>query len=771
MTLHPFIKKTRLALCCLAGLGLLSCSTTRYLPEGERLYTGIQAIEVTGDDGSRAALHALEETEAALAYPPNNALFGSSSVRTPFPLGLWMYGALVNKKGKAGRWLFDKFAAKPVLLTTVNPDVRIAIARNVLRENGYFDATSAYEIVPDAKNPRKARITYRIEMSQLYTYDSIRYIRTRSQADSLIQLHESRQLLRPGAPFNVATLEAERQRISSLLRGNGFYYHRPEYIVYQADTLLSPGKVWLRVGRKPGLPPSALTPFRIGHRSVWLYGYNNEPPTDSVRYKDLTIHYESKLRLRPAVLYRRLMLEAGDLYSEALQQRTQTALANLSVFRYAEMQFTPRDTSRRNNHLDLRINTVYDLPLDGELEFHLTDKSNDLRGPGAIFSLTRRNLFHGGEVFRVQVNGSYEWQTGKNAGGLNSYEAGASATLTLPFVLFPGFTDRGLVYPSNTTFRLHADALNRARFFRMLSFNAGFAYEFQPYPIHHHSFTPFRLTYNRLQSTTAEFDEIAALNPVLSMSLANQFIPALSYAYTYDDTPVDKHHHIWWEASLTEAGNLFSGLYALAGERWNKAGKQLFNIPFAQFIKATAEFRYNHRLDRNNRLVGRLMGGVIYSYGNARISPFSEQFYLGGANSLRAFTIRSVGPGRFRPADPDNRYAYIDQTGDLKLEANLEYRFRILGDLYGAVFLDCGGVWLLRDDANRPGGTFSPRRFWSDLALGSGAGLRYDLDFIVIRVDAGVGLHLPHDTGKSGYYNIPRFKDALGLHLAVGYPF
>lgn len=763
------MKKIYSTLCCVF---FLSCSTTKYLPEGEKLYTGIRQIETVDNDGSNTAHRAVIETEAALSYPPNNSFFGSSSVRTPLPIGLWLYNALVNSKGKTGKWLFDKFASKPVFITTVNPDVRVAVARNVLRENGYFNATSSYQIIPDKKDLRKAGIAYQIQMNNLYTYDSIRYIRTRSQADSLLALHESERLLKRGAPFNVATLEAERQRISSLLRGYGFYYHRPDYIVYQADTMLTAGKVWLRVSRKPGTPSSALIPYRIGNRSVWLYGYNNEPPTDSVRYKDLTIHYENKLRVRPAVLYDRILLGTGNLYSEKRQQQTQTALSNLAIFRYSDMQFAPEDSSRRNNRLNLRINTVYDLPLDGELELRVTDKSNNLRGPGAIFSLTRRNLFYGGEVFRAQVNGSYEWQTGSGNKGLNSYEVGASATLTFPFVVLPSFAHRGLAYPSHTNFRLYANALNRARFFRMLSFSGSLAYEFQPAPLHHHSFTPFRLTYNRLLSTTEEFDEIASSNPVLFQSFANQFIPSLNYTYTYDDSSVDKQHHIWWETSLTEAGNLFSGIYALAGEKWDKEAKELFGNPFAQFIKMTAEIRYNHRIDRNNRLVARLMSGVIFSYGNTRIAPFSEQFYVGGANSLRAFTIRTIGPGRFRPVDPkQNKYSYIDQTGDLKVEANLEYRFRILGDLYGATFLDCGGIWLIREDPYREGGTFSLRHFANDLALGTGFGLRYDLDFLVLRIDLGIGLHLPYDTGKMGYYNLPRFKDSLGFHLAIGYPF
>ncbi|MDR1258496.1 MAG: BamA/TamA family outer membrane protein [Tannerellaceae bacterium] len=758
----------------LAALSLASCSTTKYLPQGERLYTGIRQIDIADAREDEAAFSAaVEEVEAALAYPPNNALFGSSSTRTPLPVGLWIYNALVNRKGKAWKWMFDKFAARPVLLTTVNPDVRVAIARNVLRENGYFNAETSYEIIPNAKDSRKAGISYHVVMNGLYVYDSIRYLPTRSQADSLISAQAAASLLRPGAPFNVARLEAERQRMSSLLRRHGFYYHRPEYTVYLADTLLSPGRVQLRVGRKPGLPPSALMPYRTGRRSVWLYGYNNEPPSDSVVYKDLTVHYEGRLRVRPGVIYERIMLREGDIYSEDRQQNTQTALSNLDVFRYTEALFTPRDTSRGNDILDMRLNTVYDLPLDGELELNVTDKTNNLRGPGAIFSLTRRNLFGGGEVFRAQVKGSYEWQTGRDRAGLNSYEAGASATLTLPFASLPGFSHRGLLYPTHTAFSLYTSLLNRARFFRMISMGASVAYEFQPSAFHHHSFTPLKLTYNRLQSTTAEFDEIASLNPVLFMSLADQFIPAFGYAYTFDDSSVARQrHHIWWEVSLTEAGNFLSAFYALAGQGWNRQGKKLFDNPFAQFLKVTAEVRYNYRLDRNNRIVGRLMAGGIFSYGNALYAPFSEQFYLGGASSLRAFSIRSIGPGRFRPQDPEeNKYAYIDQTGDLKLEANLEYRFRILGDLYGAVFADWGGLWLVREDASRPGGSFSPRRFFLDMALDAGAGLRYDLDFLVVRFDVGVGLHLPYDTGRSGYYNIPRFSDALGFHLAIGYPF
>ena len=759
-------------------LGLLSwsCSTTKNLPEGAVLYTGISKIEIQQPDASEAGRSTVEEVEAALAYPPNNALLGSSSVRVPFPFGLWVYNAFVNKEGKVSRWIFNKLAAKPVLISTVNPDVRVKVARNLLNEYGYFNGATSYALVPDKKDPRKAKIAYQVTMNQPYTIDSILYVRMRNRVDSLLPRLSSERLIRKGDNFNVVRLQEERERIADRLRDNGYYYFRPEYMIYQADTTITPGKVSLRIVPKEGMPRNALIPWKLGNVDFYLNGYRNEQPTDSIRYKDLTIHYEGKLRVRPKVLYDRLYFRPGDRYSQTQQERSQTALARLGIFRYSEFQYAPRDTMRRQDTLDLRIHTVYDLPLDGELELNVTAKSNDQIGPGAVFSVTKRNMFGGGETFGVKLRGSYEWQTGNklDAGGskINSYELGLSTTLTFPRLLFPTLGKRDLNFPATTTFRIYADQLNRARFFKMLSFGGDASYEFQPSATSHHSVTPFKLAYNLLQHTTAEFDSIADSNKALMKSLQDQFVPSMSYTYTYDDSPITtKRHHVWLQGSITQAGLLMNAAYAIAGKPFDKEGKKLFGNPFAQFIKGTVEARYNYQLGENQRLVGRIMAGAIYSYGNARTAPYNEQFYVGGANSVRAFTIRSIGPGRYYQSSDENKYAYIDRTGDLKFEANLEYRFQIMGDLHGATFLDCGNIWLLREDPDRPGGRLKAGHFFKDLALGTGFGFRYDMDFLVIRFDVGIGLHLPYETGKSGYYNLPRFKDGMGYHFAIGYPF
>ena len=760
----------------LAWWGLVSCSTTRHLPEGEVLYTGIQEIVLEQVDSSEAGQATLEEVEAALAYPPNNALLGSSSMRIPFPWGLWIYNAFVHKEGKVGQWIFHKLAAKPVLFSTVNPEVRVTVAQNLLREYGYFDAVTSFDTVPHPKDPRQAKVRYRVAMNHPYPLDSIRYIRFRRQADSIIEAHQSQSLLRKGDLFNVVQLQAERERISSLLRNEGYYYFRPDFIVYQADTLLTPGKVALRVTPKESLPRTALRSYRIGQVSVWLHGYENEPPTDSLLYKDLMIHYEGKLRMRPAVLYQRIHHHPGDRYAQRAQEETQNDLSRLNTFRFTEMQYAPRDTSRRQDTLDVRIRAVYDLPLDGELEVNMTMKSNDQMGPGAAFGVTRRNLFGGGEALQVQLRGSYEWQTGNridDAGSkVNSYELGISTSLTFPTLLFPNWIHRDAQLPASTTFRLYANQMNRARFFKLLAFGGESSYEFQRSATSHFSVTPFKLSFNLLQSTTAVFDSITDVNKALKKSLQNQFVPSMGFTYTYNDASLtSRRHHRWWQVSVSQAGLLLNSFYALAGKSFDKEGKNWMGNPFAQFIKGTLEARYDWAVGEQSHLVGRMMAGAIYSYGNARTSPYNEQFYIGGANSIRAFTIRSIGPGRYRNVDEQNPYAYIDRTGDIKFEANLEYRFPILGDLHAALFMDCGNIWLLRGDEERPGGQLKWGRFFKDLALGTGAGVRYVLPFLVVRVDMGIGLHLPYDTGKKGYYNLPSFKDGLGLHLAIGYPF
>ena len=400
-----------------------------------------------------------------------------------------------------------------------------------------------------------------------------------------------------------------------------------------------------------------------------------------------------------------------------------------------------------------------------------SSKSNSYIGPGLIFQLTNHNIFGGGEKLTVQLNGNYEWQTGKGARNIfNSYEFGLTGTLAFPRLLAPRFIRRTQRELNWTTFSLNADLLNRPHYFRMAQFNAGVNYQWQ-YSRHvSNQFTPFKLTYTKLMSTTEEFDQIMADNRAIALSFRSQFIPQMSYTYTYDRF-LERRERINgfnFTASVTEAGNIFDGIWRLCGA---KGEKRLFGIPFSQFVKGQAQLVYTRRLipHTENWLVNRILIGAEHAYGNSTEVPYAEQFYIGGANSIRAFTVRSIGPGSYR-APKKSVNGYFDQTGTFKLELNSEYRFPIISVLHGAVFVDAGNVWLLKKDATRPGGELRAKSFLRDIALGTGVGLRVDIGMLVVRGDLGYGLHAPWLMKKPGYFNI-RFGDAFAFHLAIGYPF
>ena len=256
-----------------------------------------------------------------------------------------------------------------------------------------------------------------------------------------------------------------------------------------------------------------------------------------------------------------------------------------------------------------------------------------------------------------------------------------------------------------------------------------------------------------------------ATSPYLQISMKDQFIPKMRYSYVYT-SPANYRNPIFWQLNLSESGNILALGYLACGKKWNNKDKTMFKNPFAQFFKIDTEFRKTWAMGQHSDLVAHVSAGAIWSYGNSMAAPWSEQFYVGGANSIRAFTVRSIGPGAYVPNEKTT--SYLDQTGDIKFLANLEYRPRIFGNLYGAVFLDAGNVWTMHDEESRPGGQLKFNRLLKDMALGTGVGVRYDLDFFVIRVDWGIGLHVPY---KSGFFNIGKFKDNQSIHLAIGYPF
>ena len=761
---------------CLALLGT-SCSTTRRLTDGDVLYTGVKKMTFTpANDTLSIPDEVVSAVQEPLSVAPNNPLW-APYWRTGVPIGLWAWNYLYSPKEKGFKyWFYKKLAKQPILISKVRPDLRLKVADQIFENYGYFNVQSSYELLPNKHKPdQKAKVSYRFVVPAPHTYDTIEYLSAPGEIGEQIARLRHRSLLHTGAVYNIDTLTAERNRITNALRARGYYYFRPEYIAYEADTTQTPCKVALRMRIADGTPPAALRSYRVG--SVNLTLRNPSPgPFDTMQLGRINVRYQKPLKIRPRILKGVLNLTPGQIFNVEAQNSTQTDLNKLGIFSSVSLSVPPLDSLKEEgDSLDVQIAATFDKPIQANFEADLTSKSNSYLGPGLTFGLRHNNIFRGGEVLALNLTGSYEWQTGnKNQyetkpTAVNSYEFGLNASLQIPRIVAPGFRYKGLTYPAQTTYKIGADLMNRPKYFRMLSLNLSAGYDFRTSPYSSHNLTLFRLTYNKLLHTSQEFDSTMQQNPAVALSFSDQFIPSLSYTYTFDKSYGRfQKDRLIFQGTLTDAGNILAGIYEIFDSHGTK---QLFGSPFSQFIKGTLEAKWYHKIGRNNMLASRLMVGAGYAYGNSQVMPYSEQFYIGGANSIRAFTVRSLGPGSYRPAE-DLVNGYWDQTGSFKLEANVEFRFKMVGNLGGAVFVDAGNIWLLKNDPQRPGGVLRAKNFWNEIALGTGVGLRYDISVLVLRLDMGIGIHTPYaNPDKPGYYNISSFKDGLGIHLAIGYPF
>lgn len=765
------ISKLRVLLYVALVLSVISCSTTSRIADDELLYTGVKKLNIQCENDSLVLDEAVaEDIATVINVAPNNSLY-SPYIRHPFPVGLWVYNHWNDSATGLKGWLYRRLVEEPVLISKVKPQHRVEMINTVLQDNGYFDSRASYELVTSEKNNKKAKITYNVMVNEPYVISSVGYLETGNELDNRIDsLARADRYFKPGNRYSMDSLNAVRVKITNVLRNRGYYYFRPEYIEYYADSTIKKGKIALRMVKASGIPPAALRRYKTGNITTVVNPNRGKgtPDTIDIGPKGEMIRM-NPLRLNNDVFSKRITFRKGKTFSVRDMERTQASLSTMGIFSGIDIDVTPLDSIYGGrNTVDVAIKCTMDQPIEAKIEAQATSKSNSFIGPGFALGVAHKNIFGGGEILNADATVGYEWATGgKSIEGYdyNSYEFGLTSTLAIPRLLAPRFIDRSRRYQNWTKFSLSAELLNRPSFFKIVKFGAGLSWQWHS---HRHSLNeliPFRLTYTKLLNTTAEFDETMANNPAVALSFRNQFIPEIQYNYTYDRS--FSGNNLTYNLQVIEAGNVFAGIWSLCG---SKGEKKMFGTPFSQFVKFQTSVVYNHGVMSGHRLVARMLVGAAHAYGNSSQVPYSEQFYIGGANSIRAFAVRSVGPGSFRP-DVTNPNGYYDQTGTFKLEANLEYRFPIFSYLKGALFLDAGNVWMLSDDSNRPGGKLVMKDFFNEIAVGTGLGLRFDMDMLVIRADVGYALHAPYDTGKSGYFNMPSFKKSYAFHLAIGYPF
>ena len=781
---------------------LSSCSMTKNIPDDDQLFVGLTKIvyedeknyaEKSYDDHLTTTK---EEVEAALATEPNGSLFGSSYISVPWSWHLWVYNKFSGKKSGFAKWMTKSFGKAPVLMSQVNPALRASVASSVLRNNGYFRGQVSYETVP-RKNPKKSKIGYTVRLDSLFTLDSVAYTNFPAEIQALIDSTSEERLINRGTPLSVAALDGERNRISTLLRNNGYYYFNPSYTSYLADTFATADKAQLRLQLADGLDDAVLHKWYVGKIDVLFRKSMRETLTDSISRRFLTIHFNGRRSpIRPSVVLRDLRLRPRQEFSYDRYQESTSKINSTGVFSSTDFQFTQRPGT---DTLDLRLSCVFDKPYDFYIEGNAIGRTSGRYGPEAKIGLTKRNAFRAGEKLDINLHGAYEWERGGGS-DMSSYQYGADASIEFPRIIAPFYNSdrirrsqrpggsrtsdgtrrrRHRFYTTPVTYaKISTDIVRRPKYYKMHVVTGEWTYRWQPSASSRHELSPLTVKYQYMNSHTEKFDSVMLFNPYLLASMSDYFIPKIRYSYTYT-SPSSLRHPIRWETTIEEAGNLVSLWDMAGGHGFNEKGKSFFKTPYSQFVKLETDLSKTWSLNTASQLVGHVNAGVIYAYGNSDYTPFSESFYVGGANSVRAFGVRRIGPGAFDGSVLSRQASYLFQNGDIKFVANLEYRTRLFGDLNGAVFLDAGNVWSfeeLWDEDDNDGTTiehtaFKPSRMLDEMALGTGIGLRYDLGFLVIRLDWGMALHCPYDTGKSGYFNVNRFKDAHTLHFAIGYPF
>ncbi|HLO57274.1 MAG TPA: BamA/TamA family outer membrane protein [Bacteroidales bacterium] len=750
-----------------AGAFLLAaCSNTRFLADDQLLYTGRKKIEILSHTTRKNEKEAKSEAKTITANKVNNAIAG---IRMLPPVSLWIYNyAWPGKERGFGHWFHEYFSKPPILITDVNPELRAAKIQNDLVNRGFFHTTASASIDTASYNRKKAKVSYSVNLQPPWYLNKINYDTVTHPVDSVINATNIAELVKPGDRFDLSALQSIKTSMAEAAQEDGYFFFRPEYITIRADSGIGNRKMDIFLGRKENLDENLLSRYRINRITLHLVktGGRDSALTDTFHYKDMVIVSPGKV-LRPTVLYNSVAFRNGDLYSITDYRKTLNRLNNLGVFSLVNLYFDVPGKDTSSHLLDIRIETQVPKNLSLSVETNLVTKSTGFTGPALIAGVQHKNAFRGAEKIDLKLTGSMEWQWYRNYRselGSYSYEAGATGSVVFPRIMLPGKKiNEGNLVTKSTTLNGGISLLNRTAFYRLGSLRAGLSYQWGHTQKVHHTFSPLYLNFVKLLKTTPAFDSVVRNNIYIRRSFEQQFILGPRYEFSFDNKSPEKPGTFMFIGGVYTSGNLVSLLARKSGEE----PARLFNAVYAQFFKFTADIRYY--LNGNNQtLAFRLYSGVGLPYGNSSVLPYVEQFFSGGAYSIRGFPARRLGPGSYH----DNTRGFIDQSGDIRLEMNVEYRMKFTKIIQGALFLETGNVWLRNNDPARPGAQFRANTFMNQLAAGTGLGLRFDLGFFVLRTDLGLPLRTPYTV--NGSHHIGSFRDIMKksvFNLAIGYPF
>ncbi len=743
----------------LALLMLYSCSVERFIPEDKFLYTD-HRVELTPDSIVDDLDDIELDLEAALRPKPVSRFLGG------YPGVYFYYKGNREKPGFINRFLNKKFGQQPVYDTNVQTYEMEEILLNRLENKGFFYSVATSEIVRDTTN-KEAEAIYRVRMSRPYRLKTFQLDTDTLMVYNPIKASFSESLIEPNMRFSLSAMKAERERIDGYLKERGYYNFNPAFLIFESDTNQYKNRrfdLYLRL--KKDVPPKSIIPYKIA--KVNVYPHNtvdiDSSALDTTRYAEKNFIQDQNF-FKPKFLDPFILLEEGDLYSPSTSKSTSRRLGSIGAYKFVNIRYNELGTQASGDTLGLLEANIFLSPLNKRAiraEVKAVTKSNGFTGPGLGLTFVNRNLFKGGETLNISLDGSYEVQAGGagNNSGSSSIQIGANGTLIFPRMLFPVSISKNFFKYDipKTKVELGVAYLNRTQLFTLGSVEAKFGYVWQANKYVTHEINPIAVNYVSLANTTPEFDDILAANPFLRTSFEQQFISGLTYSFIYNGmVDAGKKHQVYFNANFDTAGNSLS-LFA-SGE----TPQSIFGLDYAQYARIDADVRYHYNFS-NQTIATRLFAGVGIPYGNSEVVPYTKQYFSGGPYSVRAFRTRSLGPGTY---EPDNTNSYYDQTGNLRLEANVEYRFPIINLLKGALFVDAGNVWNTTNNEALEGDSFGSD-FMNELGIGGGFGLRVDIQSFVLRLDLAAPFHDPSlPEGERWSWDV---SNPI-LNFAIGYPF
>ncbi|SFA85943.1 translocation and assembly module lipoprotein TamL [Algoriphagus aquimarinus] len=747
---------------------VLSCNVKKYIPEGEFLYKGA-ALEINTKEDIKGLDDVEEELEDLLRPEPNSKIFGMY-------VGLWAhYKGTKEKPGFINRFLNKKIGQEPVYFSQVNPSRTEDLIVNRLENRGFFYSNSMSEVT---RKGQFAEVAYTVNISTPYTLTEVVVDRDSLEIDKEIIAMMSETRLDSGSRFDLNKLNAERTRIDSTLKERGYYNFNNDFLIFEADTNISDSlrlfKLYLRL--KKNVPAKGIIPYKIDTINVFPnYSIDEDgDKLDTTIYDDKNF-IQGNFVFKPRLLNEYILIENNQRYNPTLSRLTSNRLSSIGNYKFVNLRYEELESSDSLGHLKASIYLSPMTKRSLRAELLAVSKSNNFAGPALNLIYRNRNLFKGGETLNLTGRAGYEFQIagGENRKGLQSFELGLGADLIFPRVIFFVPIKEKFSYSvPKTKMGISAEYLSRGGLYRLKSISANYGYFWNANQFAYHEINPLSLSVVNLSKTSPEFDQILNDNPFLKRSFDQNFIAGINYTFNYNKlNDRFRTHGYFLGLGLDFAGNTVHLLDKISG---TDDGKFL-GLEYAQYGKIDLDLRYHWNIDKKQTVATRLFAGWGMPYGNSQSLPYIKQYFSGGPNSVRAFRIRSIGPGTYRPENFDVN-SYFDQSGDIRIEGNIEYRFPIVSLLKGAFFMDAGNVWLMNENEALPGGKFTSS-WWSELAVGAGVGLRVDIQFFVIRFDLATPLRVPYlDEGErwGNTFDIGSRswrKQNLVFNFAIGYPF